>query len=112
MCMYLQFSPKFSVFRKADCDSIGECQLSEQERHELKRRTDALDRCYRNVEVWHELGERVRDFVEELESNETIPASKIETFALCMMKLSNKIDRVAEIMAQLKEAIRMHKFKK
>ena len=110
--MYLQFSPKFSVFRKADCDSAGECQLSELEQHELKRRTDALVRCYRNVEVWHEFAERVRDFVEELESNETIPANRIETFALCMLKLSNKIDRVAEIMAQLKEAIRMHKFKK
>ena len=98
--------------RKADCDSVGECQLSELQRHELKRKTDALDRCYRNVEVWHELGERVQDFVEELDSNEMIPASRIETFALCMMKLSNKIDRVAEIMVQLKEAIRTHKFKK
>ena len=97
------------MLRKADCDSVGECQLSELEWHELKRRTDALDRCYRNVEVWHEFGKRVRDFVEELDSN---VASRIETFALCMMKLSNKIDRVAEIIAQLKEAIRMHKFKK
>ena len=100
------------MFRKADCDSVCECQLSELEWHELKRRTDALDRCSRNVEVWHEFGERVQDFVEELNSNEMIPASRIETFALCMMKLNNKINRVAEIMAQLKEAIRTHKFKK
>ena len=60
--------------------------------------------------MWHEFGETVRDFIEEIELNESITSEKITIFALCMEKLGEKVDKVADLMGQIKRAVKNKKF--
>ena len=92
-----------------ECDSSGG-GLNNAQKLKQENRRDALDRCYRSVQMWHEFGETVRDFIEEIELNESITSEKIAIFALCMEKLGEKVDKVADLMGQIKRAVKNKKF--
>ena len=76
--------------------------LNNAQKLEQENRRDALDRYYRSVQMWHQFGETVRDFIEEIELNESITSEKIAIFTLCMEKLGEKVDKVADLMGQIK----------
>ena len=42
--------------------------------------------------------------------NESITSEKIAIFTLCMEKLSEKVDKVANLMGQIKRAVKKYKF--
>ena len=60
--------------------------------------------------MWHEFGETVRDFIEEIELNESISSEKIAIFTLCMKKIGAKVDKVADLMGHIKRAVNNKKF--
>ena len=60
--------------------------------------------------MWHEFGETVRDFIEEIELNKTISSEKIAIFRWCMEELGAKVDKVADLMGQIKRAVKNNKF--
>ena len=60
--------------------------------------------------MWHKFGETVRNFIEEIELNESRTSEKITIFTLCMEKLGAKVDKVADLMGQIKRAVKNKKF--
>ena len=80
--------------------------MTVEEKNQRERRHDALDKCYLHVRRFHEFGEIVRDFVEEIEMYESIPVEKIEFFNKCMNSVSGKADQVAQVIIGIKEAMR------